>query len=220
MKITEFQNIQKFKFLPTDTTTDDVRIRELTWIASYLPLKGLNIEFGVHSGLTISCVANLLPHLKFHGFDSFTGLPEDWDMGYKMVKKESFDCEGELPEVPNNVELHKGWFNETIPKFLNKHKEDISYLHIDSDIYSSATTILEECNNQIVKGTIIRFDELCCWRHAFTEATPPNDAKRVLYPKWPDHEWKALNEWLDKYNRKVIPISRSWFQSATMVVTQ
>lgn len=220
MKITEFLNVQKFKFLAGDETTNDVRIRELNWLAPYLPEWGLNLEFGVFSGLTISCLATARPELEFHGFDSFEGLPEDWDMGQKNVKAEAFDRKGELPEVPDNVTLHKGWFDETLPKFLDDNGGDISYLHIDSDIYSSAVTIFEECNSRIVPGTIIRFDELSCWRHVFTEASPNSKANRVLYTTWQDHEWKALNEWLDKYDRKVIPLSRNWFQGATVMVTQ
>jgi hypothetical protein len=61
---------------------------------------------------------------------------------------------------------------------------------------------------------------LCCWRHVFGEASPKGKANRVLYTTWKDHEWKAMNEWLEKYDRKVVPISRNWFQGATVVVTQ
>jgi len=220
MKITEFENVQKFKFLPEDTDTNSVRIRELNWLAPYLPSWGLNLEFGVYNGVTISCVATARPELEFHGFDSFEGLPEDWDMGRKEVKKEAFDRKGELPEVPDNVHLYKGWFDQTLPKFLEDNGGDISYLHIDCDIYSSTDTVLNLCNERIVPGTIIKFDELCCWRYTFSEASPKSTAQRVLYTTWREHEWKALNEWLDKYDRKVIPLSRNWFQGATVMVTQ
>ena len=56
----------------------DVRIRELNDIAKYIGT-GLNLEFGVFKGVTISAVAKARPDLIFHGFDSFEGLPEDWD---------------------------------------------------------------------------------------------------------------------------------------------
>ena len=220
MKITEFLNVQKFKFDSTDEDTNAVRIRELEWLSNYLPDWGMNLEFGVFSGLTISCLATARPELEFHGFDSFEGLPEDWDMGEKNVKAEAFDRKGELPEVPDNVTLHKGWFDETLPKFLEDNGGDISYLHVDCDIYSSTVTILENCNERIVPGTIIRFDELACWRYAFQEASPRGKANRVFYTTWKDHEWKAMNEWLEKYDRKVIPLSRNWFQGATVMVTQ
>lgn len=220
MKITEFDGIRKFKFHHDDQDTNAVRIRELEWLAPYIPDWGINLEFGVYSGLTISQLATARPELQFHGFDSFEGLPEDWDMGGKNVKKEAFDRKGEMPEVPDNVTLHKGWFSDTLPPFLDANSGNISYLHVDCDIYSSTVDIFENCNTRIVPGTIIRFDELACWRYVFGEASPSTKANRVVYSTWKEHEWKALNEWLSKYDRKVMPISRNWFQGATVVVVQ
>jgi hypothetical protein len=220
MKISEFENVKKFKFQPSDQNTDDVRLRELEDLAKYLPDWGLNVELGVYNGVTIGCLATARPDLEFHGFDSFEGLPEDWDMGQKQVKSEAFDRKGELPEVPDNVKLYKGWFNETLPLFLTEALSPISFLHVDCDIYSSTDYSLNLLNDRIVPGTIIRFDELSCWRYVFGEASPSGKAHRVLYTTWKDHEWKALNEWLEKYDRKVVPISRNWFQGATVVVTQ
>ena len=218
MKIREFENIKKYKFHSEDTNTNDVRLRELDDLAKYLPSWGLNVELGVYNGVTIGCLATARPDLEFHGFDSFEGLPEDWDMGQKNVKAEAFDRKGELPDVPDNVTLYKGWFNETLPDF---HPNlCISFLHVDCDIYSSTDYALNLFNDRIVPGTIIRFDELCCWRHVFGEASPKGKANRVMYTTWKDHEWKSLNEWLEKYDRKVVPISRNWFQGATVVVTQ
>jgi len=220
MKINEFEYVKKYKFNHEDENTNNVRLRELNDLAKYLPDWGINVELGVYNGVTINCLANARTDLEFHGFDSFKGLPEDWDMGQKNVKAEAFDRKGELPEVPDNVKLYKGWFNETLPTFLIEALSPISFLHVDCDIYSSTDYSLNLLNDRIVPGTIIRFDELSCWRHVFGEASPKGKSNRVLYTTWQDHEWKALNEWLDKYNRKVVPISRNWFQGATVVVTQ
>lgn len=220
MKISEFENVKKYKFHPNDQNTNDVRLRELDDLAQYLPDWGLNIELGVYNGVTIGCLATARPDLEFHGFDSFEGLPEDWDMGQKQVKGEAFDRKGELPDVPDNVKLYKGWFSETLPHFLTEALSPISFLHVDCDIYSSTDYSLNLLNDRIVPGTLIRFDELSCWRYVFREASPSGKANRVLYTTWKNHEWKALNEWLEKYDRKVVPISRNWFQGATVVVTQ
>lgn len=220
MNIHEFQNIKKYKFQSEDQSTNDVRIRELNDLAKYLPDWGLNVELGVYNGVTIGCLATARPDLEFHGFDSFEGLPEDWDMGQKHVKGSAFDRKGELPDVPDNVKLHKGWFNETLVPFLDTTSSPISYLHVDCDIYSSTDYSLNLLNDRIVPGTIIRFDELSCWRHVFNEASPNGKSNRVMYTTWKEHEWKAMNEWLDKYDRVVVPISRNWFQGATVVVTQ
>ena len=220
MKISEFEQVKKYKFLGTDQNTNDVRLRELDDLAKYLPDWGLNVELGVYNGVTIGCLATARPDLEFHGFDSFEGLPEDWDMGQKGVKKEACDRKGELPDVPDNVKLYKGWFNETLAPFIDSSHASISFLHVDCDIYSSTDCSLTLLNDRIVPGTTIRFDELACWRHVFGEASPSGKANRVMYTTWKEHEWKAMNEWLDRYNRKVTPISRNWFQGATVVVTQ
>src|SRR5210317_2173184 len=106
MRISEFENIKKYKFQSEDQTTNDVRIRELNDLAKYLPDWGLNVELGVYNGVTISCLATARPDLEFHGFDSFEGLPEDWDMGQKYVEGKAFDRKGEFPDVPENVKLY------------------------------------------------------------------------------------------------------------------
>jgi len=228
MKITDFENIKRFRANSDDTDTHASRLRELEWLSSYISKGGYNLEFGVFSGTTINCLAKCLPEEHFYGFDSFEGLPEDWDMGEKNVKKEAFDRKGVLPDVEPNVTLIKGYFDKTINEWLKSQAENgyerpkgkhISYLHVDCDIYSSTKTILDELNFMIVPGTIIRFDELSCWRYVFKEATP-SKISRVMYTTWKDHEWKATQEWLKKYDRKVVPICRNWFQSGTVVVTQ
>lgn len=217
MKITDWENTHKFKFLSNDDDTMAVRIRELEWLADKIP-EGEILEFGVFRGVTINCLGYALPDRKIIGFDSFEGLPEDWDMGGKKTKKEAFDRGGEMPEVPDNVTLVKGFFDKTLPEY-KKNLGKIGFLHCDADLYSSTKTVLTELNDLIVPGTIIRFDELSCWRHVFNEASPKN-ISRVKYTTWEEHEWKALLEWLNDYNRKVVPLCRNWFQGGTVVVTQ
>jgi hypothetical protein len=222
VKISEFEKIKKFGFLSGDQDTNAVRLRELEWLAPYISHGGHNLEFGVYSGTTINKLASCCPDLKFEGFDSFVGLPEDWDMGFKEVKRDAFDREGVLPEVEENATLWKGWFDESIPRWLEQADKDkpLTYLHVDCDLYSSTKTILDSLNFMIKPGTIIRFDELACWRTVFSEADPLGKANRVPYTTWKDHEWKAMNEWLEDYDRKVIPLCRNWFQGATVLVTQ
>ena len=224
MKISDFEYIKKFPFQISDTNTNEVRLRELDWLMPMIGDWGLNLEFGVFSGETINHAAKLRPDLKFIGFDSFEGLPEDMDTGQKLVPANAFDRDGKPPEVEDNVELIKGWFDESISKWLEesgllyRHK-NIGYLNLDADIYSSTATVLTNINHMIVPGTMIRFDELSCWRYIFNEASPKN-VQRVFYTNWKAHEWKAMNEWIEKYDRKVIPICRNWHQSATVMVMQ
>ena len=225
LDIREFGLVRCYNALKKDTNTMDVRYRELHWLASLINKVGFNLEFGVYSGRTINCLSSLRPDLSFVGFDSFEGLPSDWDMGGKLVQKEYFKKQ-EMPIVNQNVTLVKGFFDKTINEWksslnkerLKKNKKFISYLHIDGDLYSSAIDVLFGLDEFIKPGTIIRFDELCCWRTIFQD--PVSQVARAYYTTWREHEWKALNEWMLLQNRKVLPICRNWFQSGTVIVTQ
>jgi hypothetical protein len=214
--INDFKNIEIFGEGTKDKETNDVRMREMDWLGAALPDDALCLEFGVFKGRTINRLSSALPDASIFGFDSFEGLPEDWDLGEKFTKKEAFDTGGVMPEVADNVTLIKGWFDKTIPVWKESGEHDsVDFVNVDCDLYVSAKVVLEELNDYIVEGTIIRFDELACWRSVFNERSK---IQRVKYTTWEQHEWKALNEWLEKYDRKVKPLNRNWFQSAMVEV--
>ena len=166
--------------------------------------KGHYMEFGVFEGKSINYLASLNKKVTFHGFDSFEGLPEQWFMGHKVIEKGHFAV-SELPRVVPNVVLHEGWFEDTIPVWKKDHTGHISFINIDCDLYKSTQTILTLLNDQIVSGTLLRFDDLLP-----SHISP--------YPKWEEGECKALSEWCIKFNRKVIPMARSWKQGCIMKV--
>jgi len=66
---------------------------------------------------SINRIATYYPKTPIFGFDSFEGLPEDWSGPWI---KGSFDMNGNLPRVHPNVQLIKGWFDDTIPEFKIK----------------------------------------------------------------------------------------------------
>jgi hypothetical protein len=136
---------------------------------------GLVLEFGVYSGETINHIANHMRSRKVHGFDSFEGLPEAWIAGYDKGRFKT-----NPPKVLDNVELHIGWFEDSIPKFLETHNEKIAYLHIDCDLYSSTKTIFDKMGHLIKVGTVIVFDEY------------------FNYPGWENGEYKAFKEFINK----------------------
>lgn len=140
-------------------------------------IKGLYCEFGVYSGTTINYMAKKWGK-EFHGFDSFEGLPENW---YGAYEKGTFDRKGQLPAVEPNVRLYKGWFEETLPAFLEHYSEPVAFLHVDCDLYSSTETILQQLKDRIVPGTIIIFDEY------------------FNYPFWQNHEHKAFQEFVEEF---------------------
>jgi hypothetical protein len=134
---------------------------------------GLFLEFGVRTGTTINQIARRHPRRTIHGFDSFEGLPEDWS-GW-MMEAGAFAREG-VPTVAPNVELHVGWFDETLPAFLRDHPGPAAFVHIDSDIYSSARTVLQHLSPRFRPGSIIVFNEY------------------FNYPNWKQHEYRAFQE--------------------------
>lgn len=135
------------------------------------------MEFGVWSGKTINYISSNTDETVY-GFDSFTGLPDDWDRGdetNKMFKKGKF-CMDKLPSVNSNVVLVKGWFNETLKDFLHNKNKKIKFIHIDCDLYKSTKTIFNLCHKYFDNKVYIVFDEI------------------FNYPNWCDGEYKALME--------------------------
>lgn len=119
-----------------------------------IEVSGLCCEFGVFHGETINFIASLLAG-EVHGFDSFEGLPDDWGSRHP---KGTFAL-AELPEVRANVRLHRGWFETSLPPFLEEHAAPAAFLHLDADLYGSTRTVLELMADRIVAGTVLQFDE-------------------------------------------------------------
>lgn len=131
------------------------------------------MEFGVYRGGTIRYIARQRPNTLIHGFDSFEGLPEAWNA---MLEKGTFNRSGKPPRVPANVRLHKGLFANSIPEWAKANPGPIAFMHIDCDLYSSVSTILNALASQIMVGTVIVFDEY------------------FGYPGWKNHSFKAFQE--------------------------
>jgi hypothetical protein len=141
---------------------------------------GFNFEFGVWKAQSLNYLSSRLSNQNWHGFDSFEGLQEDWK-GWSL-KKGAFDLGGVLPKVNSNVTLHKGWFNQTLPKFIETNKvENINILHIDCDTYESSKYILETLIPYIKPKTLVLFDEF------------------FGYPGWEIGEYKSWVEIVEQY---------------------
>lgn len=147
-----------------------------------MELGGSILDLGVYKGGSTRALAKTFPESHIHGFDSFEGLPEDW----AHVTKGAFgDIRGVLPDMPDNVTLYKGWFDETLPMWLEDHGDKpISILRVDCDIYSSTKTIFDVLEPLIQAGTWIVFDELIGLRG------------------WEKHEYKAFLEFIERTGLK------------------
>jgi len=132
---------------------------------------GLILEFGVASGQSINKLATMT-NQNIHGFDTFKGLPENWN----HLSKGAFDNDGVPPKAPNHVKFYVGLFEETLPSFMNENKSAIKFLNIDCDLYSSTKTIFKFLGDRVTSGTIIFFDEY------------------FGYKGWKNNEFKAFQE--------------------------
>src|SRR5882757_6515980 len=132
-------------------------------------------EFGVFMAASINHLAGMTDK-PIYGFDSFEGLPERWNDG---CDKGMFAVPS-LPKVRRNVTLVQGWFDKSLPGFLKDHGGEIGFLHVDSDLYSSARIIFELLESRLKPGAVIVFDEY------------------FNYPGWEEGEYKAFMEYLAK----------------------
>lgn len=137
------------------------------------------LEFGVYKGGMINYQARKFPGLKFVGFDSFEGLQENWS---GMAPARTFDLGGRLPRVRGNVELVKGWFAESGPRWKGQNP-DVGVpllVHVDCDTYAATVDVLELCAGYVEEGIVFHFDDF------------------FGFPNWREAGFKALHEMADR----------------------
>lgn len=159
------------------------------YILGKLPSEGELIEVGVFQGASINAIADYLAAHNdtrlVNGFDAFEGLEEHWSG--EGLKKGFFDLGGVMPKVRDNVRLYKGWVQQTLKPFLDERgSPKLALVHIDTDTYTPARYILETVKPLLSVGTVIVFDEL------------------IGYPNWRQHEFKALEEVLERSSYQYI----------------
>jgi Methyltransferase domain len=156
----------------------DTQREVMDFALSAVATDGHHLEFGVYTGGTIRFIASRIRPRVIHGFDSFEGLPEPWS-GFNLGRR-TFDVKGRLPRVPANVRLHRGTFDDSLPRWLALNPGPVAFIHVDCDLYSSTQTIFRLLAERIVPGTIILFDEY------------------FNYPNWEQHEYKAFHEFVSE----------------------
>ncbi len=117
----------------------------------------LYLEFGVFEGRSMRWWSDNLSQsdATLVGFDSFEGLPEGWRPGYASGHFRT----GKPPEINDRrVSFQVGWFDDTLPSFIVPDHDQI-IMNVDSDLYSSASTVLHWAESYMRPGTLIYFDE-------------------------------------------------------------
>ncbi len=171
----------------------DIQVYPLTYVFEHMKIthkpNTLWLEFGVASGKTINYISKFTDDIVY-GFDSFEGLPEKWRDGFD---KGAFSSNGNLPKVNDNVQLIKGWFNETLIKFMETHNKKVSFIHLDADLYSSTKYILDVLKNYIDKNCILIFDELVNYPGFDGNTGELKAWHEFISENTVDYEWIGMN---------------------------
>lgn len=138
----------------------------------YIKSNAINyLEFGVANGGSFYW---WLQHhsnadSRFHGFDTFSGLPEDWG----SFKKGDMNNGNEVLKTTDaRAHFYQGLFQQTLPGFLKTfNNEKQTVIHMDADLYSSTLFTLTSFAPYLKKGDIIFFDEFCVPTHEFLAVT-------------------------------------------------
>jgi len=153
-------------------------------------------EFGVWGGASFKYLIRTFG--KGYGFDSFTGLPEDWHVGNgKYERAGAYSSNGEIPKIEGG-EFIVGKFENTLPIFFAKPRPLASVVNFDADLYSSTICALNQSKSVMDKDTVLVFDEL------------------IGHECWEDGEFKALNDFVfeNKLTYEVVAISLFTKQAA------
>lgn len=179
----------KYLDVPRSAIIFKDRFDQLTYALERRP-PGLCLEFGVFKGSTTRHIqAKLGGDESLYAFDTFTGLPEDWDMGKKKHPAGHFTLKGRLPNlIPPTIPV-KGLIQDTLPKWLEWKSPllKIGFMHIDVDLYSATKCILGLTKPHLAEGAIIVFDELADFQ------------AQQVYTNWREGEYKALIEEFDEF---------------------
>jgi hypothetical protein len=151
-------------------------VSTLEYALEIAPQGGMALEFGVFQGRSLEVIAEARKGREVYGFDSFEGLPEDYR---PHVRQGAFALD-RRPQV-EGAELVVGWFDDTLPAFLDTHPGPVDFLHVDGDLYSSAVTVLTLVGPRLLPGSVVIFDEFFNW------------------PGWEDDgEFRAWQEYLER----------------------
>lgn len=117
------------------------------------------LEFGVASGQSFKWYLskNSHPDSRFYGFDTFTGLPED----FGAYKKGTFNANNQTPEINDSRgSFYAGLFQQTLPGFLKTFQNDKrKIVMLDADLYSATLFTLASLAPFFEVGDLIFFDE-------------------------------------------------------------
>lgn len=156
------------------------------------------LEFGVASGQSFRWFLSQVtsPESRFYGFDTFTGLPED----FGVYKKGMFNNNTHPPQIEDKRgKFYQGLFQQTLPGFLKElNNNNRKIIMMDADLYSATLYVLTSISPFLKKDDIIFFDEFAV----------------------PTHEFKAFHDFVQSHytNMKLIAAANNYYFVAFKVV--
>jgi hypothetical protein len=156
------------------------------------------LEFGVASGKSFQWFLSQMPNSqnRFYGFDTFTGLPED----FGIYKKGMFNNNTQPPPIDDKrAKFYQGLFQQTLPGFLKElDNTRRNIIMMDADLYSATLYVLSSLAPFLKKDDIIFFDEFAV----------------------PTHEFKAFLDFVQSYitDLKLIAAANNYYFVAFKVV--
>jgi len=156
------------------------------------------IEFGVAEGHSFKWFLqqNLNQESRFYGFDTFTGLPED----FGTYKKGAFNTNNKPPEIQDSrVKFYQGLFQQTVPGFLSElNNSRKKIIMMDADLFSATLYVLTSIAPFLKKDDIIFFDEFAV----------------------PTHEFKAFHDFVQSYyiNLELIAAANNYYFASFKVI--
>jgi hypothetical protein len=149
-------------------------------------------EFGVWRGYGFRYLIRTFK--KGYGFDTFSGLPEDWH----AEKAGAYPSDGKPPSIEGG-EFIVGRFEESLPVFFSVSRPMASVINFDADLYSSTICALNHSKPVIDRHTILIFDEL------------------IINTHWEQDEFKALNEFCAANNCRYEVVAISFYTKQVAV---
>lgn len=182
------------------------------------PKKGVIVECGVGIGYSLLMIYKLSKR-KIYAFDSFEGFPskqskhdhkkiseiiktQKWNykfMSVDLVKENLINNNVKVHEIEKNIVFKKGFYPDSFEGF----NEEVSFLHLDVDLYQSYKDCLEFFFPKLINGGIITFDE-------YYDSTTyvETHEKGLSLQKKRNFDWRgstaAIDEFVKKNNLKLL----------------
>lgn len=144
-------------------------------------VSGAVIECGVWRGGMLAAIAEKRPDSLIVAFDSFQGLPPAkpidgsaaiaWQADkkspiyYDNCTASEYEFRTTMADTGMNYEIQKGWFEDTVPKFVEDRPDlKIAILRLDGDWYHSTKVCLDNLYQLVVPRGLIIVDDYAAWQ--------------------------------------------------------